>query len=135
MAANRRGIRHYGAPQHAFTRVALAVDAILDGTMPIVRLPNAPFVCIAAGVDSLDKPRKLTEHPISDVGFPRSPRLARPTGEGLEALFNQVARVEQRYRTTVATPALNRALKAAVAAHQPPTARGRAVRMLYATPS
>ena len=31
------------------------------------------------------------------------------------------------------TPALNRALQAAVTAHQPPSARGRAVRLYYAT--
>jgi GTP-binding protein len=55
------------------------------------------------------------------------------TGEGLEALFNQIARVEQGYRATVTTPALNKALQAAVAAHQPPSAHGRAVRLYYAT--
>ena len=68
-------------------------------------------------------------------GFADLPLLcvSAATGEGLDALFNQVARVEQGYRTTVATPALNRTLQGAVAAHQPPSARGRAVRLYYAT--
>jgi GTP-binding protein len=56
------------------------------------------------------------------------------SGEGLEALFNHVARVEVGYRTTVGTPVLNRTLGAAVAAHQPPSVHGgRAVRLYYAT--
>jgi GTP-binding protein len=56
------------------------------------------------------------------------------TGEGLEALFNHVVRVEAGYRTTVGTPVLNRALAATVATHQPPTVHGgRAVRLYYAT--
>jgi GTP-binding protein len=68
-------------------------------------------------------------------GFADLPLLcvSAATGEGLDALFNHVARVEQSYRAAVATPALNRALQAAVAAHQPPSARGRAVRLYYAT--
>src|SRR5262249_4957324 len=62
-------------------------------------------------------------------GFAELPLLcvSATTGEGLEALFNQVARVEAGYRATVGTPALNRALQSAVAAHQPPSANGRAV--------
>jgi GTPase len=56
------------------------------------------------------------------------------TGEGLEALFNQVVRVEAGYRTTVGTPVLNRTLGAAVTAHQPPSVHGgRPVRLYYAT--
>ena len=55
------------------------------------------------------------------------------TGEGLEALFNQVARVAQGLRAKVGTPALNRALNAAVEAHQPSGAHGKAVRLFYAT--
>jgi GTP-binding protein len=69
-------------------------------------------------------------------GFADLPLLcvSAATGEGLEALFNQVARVEQSYRAAVATPALNRALQAAVATHQPPSVHGgRAVRLYYAT--
>jgi GTP-binding protein len=57
------------------------------------------------------------------------------SGEGLDALFNQVERVEVGYRTAVGTPVLNRTLAAAVAAHQPPSVHGgRAVRLYYATP-
>src|SRR5262249_1004336 len=59
--------------------------------------------------------------------------ISTATGEGLEALFNQVARVEQGYRTAVATPVLNRALQSAVAAHQPPSPGGRPLRLFYAT--
>src|SRR5262249_17506430 len=55
------------------------------------------------------------------------------TGEGLDALFNQVARVERSYRAKVATPALNRALQAATGAHQPPSPQGRPLRLFYAT--
>jgi GTPase len=55
------------------------------------------------------------------------------TGEGLDALFNLVARVEAGFRATVTTPTLNKTLQAAVAAHQPPSARGRGVRLYYAT--
>jgi GTPase len=68
-------------------------------------------------------------------GFADLPLLcvSAATGEGLEALFNQVTRVERAYRAAVATPALNRALQAAVAAHAPPAPHGRAVRLYYAT--
>src|SRR5262249_12604404 len=55
------------------------------------------------------------------------------TGEGLDALFNQVERTERSYRATLATPALNKALQAAIAAHQPPSRQGRALRFYYAT--
>jgi GTPase len=56
------------------------------------------------------------------------------TGEGLDALFNQVTRVEQGWRATIGTPVLNRTLQAAVEAHQPPTKGvGRPVKLYYAT--
>jgi GTPase len=55
------------------------------------------------------------------------------TGEGLDAVFPRVAQIDAAYRTTVATPALNRTLRAAVAAHEPPSPGGRAVRLFYAT--
>jgi GTP-binding protein len=55
------------------------------------------------------------------------------TGEGLDGLFPLVARVERAYEATLPTPALNRALRAAVAAHSPPSPGGRALRFLYAT--
>jgi len=68
-------------------------------------------------------------------GFAELPLLcvSATTGEGLEALFNQIARVEAAYRATIATPALNRALRAAVEAHAPPSPQGRPIRLFYAT--
>ncbi len=68
-------------------------------------------------------------------GFAELPLLcvSAATGEGLEGLFNQVVRVEAGYRTAVGTPVLNRALQSAVAAHQPPSPGGRALRLFYAT--
>jgi GTP-binding protein len=54
------------------------------------------------------------------------------TGEGLADLFPMVARLERAYAATLPTPALNRALRAAVDAHPPPSPGGRAVRLLYA---
>jgi GTP-binding protein len=44
-----------------------------------------------------------------------------------------VAEVERAYDATLPTPALNRALQAALAAHPPPSLRGRPLRLLYAT--
>jgi GTP-binding protein len=55
------------------------------------------------------------------------------TGEGLADIFPAVARVERAYRAVLPTPALNRALRGAVAAHAPPSPRGRPLRLLYAT--
>jgi GTP-binding protein len=55
------------------------------------------------------------------------------TGEGLADLFPLVARLERAYGRALPTPALNRALRTAVAAHPPPSVRGRPVRLLYAT--
>jgi GTP-binding protein len=55
------------------------------------------------------------------------------TGEGLAQVFPTVARVERSYAATLPTPAVNRALAAAVKAHAPPLVRGRAQRLLYAT--
>jgi len=55
------------------------------------------------------------------------------TGEGLSGVFPLVAQVERAYGATLATPALNRALAAAVAAHAPPSPGGRPLRFLYAT--
>ena len=55
------------------------------------------------------------------------------TGEGLADLFPLVARVERAYGVELPTPALNRALAAAVAATPPPSPGGRALRFFYAT--
>jgi GTPase len=55
------------------------------------------------------------------------------TGDGLAQLFPTVARVERAYDATLPTPALNRALRAAVGATPPPSPGGRAIRFLYAT--
>jgi len=55
------------------------------------------------------------------------------TGEGVGRIFPLVARVARAYDTELPTPALNRALRTAVAAHAPPSPRGRAIRLLYAT--
>jgi GTP-binding protein len=54
------------------------------------------------------------------------------TGEGLGDLFPRLAPIERAYRATLPTPALNRALRAAVAAHAPPSSRGRVPSLLYA---
>jgi GTP-binding protein len=55
------------------------------------------------------------------------------TGEGMDGLFGLVETVERRYRAVLATPALNRALKAATSAHTPPSPGGRPLRLFYAT--
>ena len=55
------------------------------------------------------------------------------TGEGLGDLFPLVARVERAYEAVLPTPALNRALEAAVAATPPPSPGGKALRFFYAT--
>ena len=67
-------------------------------------------------------------------GFARLPLVAvsAQTGEGLGDLFPAVARVEHGYAATLPTPALNRALEAAVAATPPPSPGGRALRFFYA---
>jgi len=89
----------------------------------------------------------LTSGPQRDVRtFRRALQAGRPgfaalpvlcvsarTGEGLEGLFGILADVERGYRATMPTPALNRALRAAVDAHAPPSPEGRPVRLLYAT--
>jgi GTP-binding protein len=54
------------------------------------------------------------------------------TGEGLDALFPAVARVERGYAADLPTPALNRGLAAAVEATPPPSPGGRALRFFYA---
>ena len=54
------------------------------------------------------------------------------TGEGLGRLFPLVTRVARAYDAGLPTPALNRALRDAVAAHPPPSPQGRAIRLLYA---
>ena len=68
-------------------------------------------------------------------GFTDLPLLcvSATTGEGLDALFNQITKVEQGYRATVGTPVLNRALQAATTAHHPPSPHGRPIRFYYAT--
>jgi GTP-binding protein len=55
------------------------------------------------------------------------------SGEGLGDLFPAVARVERAYDAALPTPALNRALAAALEATPPPSPGGRALRFLYAT--
>jgi len=55
------------------------------------------------------------------------------TGEALGDLFPLVARVERAYEAELPTPALNRALAAAVAATPPPSPGGKALRFFYAT--
>ncbi len=59
--------------------------------------------------------------------------LSAQTGEGLESLLGAVRQVERSYRVAMATPVLNRVLRAAVEAHAPPSPGGRPVRFLYAT--
>ena len=69
------------------------------------------------------------------AGFAALPLLcvSARTGEGLDGLFGVLAEVERGYRATLPTPALNRALRAAVDAHAPPSPEGRPVRLFYAT--
>jgi GTP-binding protein len=55
------------------------------------------------------------------------------SGEGVEALFPVVRRVERSFERELQTAALNRALQAAVQEHAPPSPGGRAVRLFYAT--
>jgi GTP-binding protein len=55
------------------------------------------------------------------------------TGEGLDALWPLVARVERAYDATLPTSLLNRALAVAVDATPPPNPRGRPLRFYYAT--
>jgi GTPase len=59
--------------------------------------------------------------------------LSASTGEGLGDLFPAVERVERAYGAALPTPRLNRTLAAAVEAHPPPSAAGRAIRCYYAT--
>jgi len=68
-------------------------------------------------------------------GFATLPLLcvSAKTGEGLVDLFPMVARIERAYDAALATPALNRALAAAVGEHPPPSPGGRALRFYYAT--
>jgi GTP-binding protein len=55
------------------------------------------------------------------------------TGEGIEGFFGVLAQVERSYRLKMPTPELNRVLRAAVAAHAPPSGEGRPVRLFYVT--
>ena len=55
------------------------------------------------------------------------------TGEGLDALWPLVARVERAYDATLPTGLLNRALATAVEATPPPSPGGRPLRFYYAT--
>jgi GTP-binding protein len=55
------------------------------------------------------------------------------TGDGIDRLWAIVRRVERGYDRSIPTATLNRSLRAAVEAHQPPADHGRAVRFLYAT--
>jgi GTP-binding protein len=59
--------------------------------------------------------------------------LSALTGEGVDRLWAIVHRVEKAYDRSIPTATLNRGLRAAVNAHEPPTDHGRAVRFLYAT--
>ena len=55
------------------------------------------------------------------------------TGENVGDVFPRVAAIEQAYGATLPTPALNRALRAAVGEHPPASVRGRVPSLLYAT--
>jgi len=66
--------------------------------------------------------------------FARLPLLcvSAVTAEGLDDLFPAVARIERAYEAKLPTPALNRALAAAVETTPPPSPGGRALRFFYA---
>ncbi len=55
------------------------------------------------------------------------------TGEGVSGIFPRVAAIEDAYGAALPTPALNRALRAAVSEHAPASVRGRVPSLLYAT--
>jgi len=55
------------------------------------------------------------------------------TGEGLEALPETIARMENAYRAKLPTSVLNRVLREAVEASAPPSPEGRSLRFFYAT--
>ena len=55
------------------------------------------------------------------------------TGERIAEIFPRVAAIETAYGATLPTPALNRALRAAVSEHAPASVRGRVPSLLYAT--
>jgi GTP-binding protein len=55
------------------------------------------------------------------------------SGEGLDALLGVLIQVERSYTARLATPELNRALRAAVGTHAPPSPEGRALRFFYVT--
>lgn len=60
-------------------------------------------------------------------------RLSALQGTGLRALFQAVDTVVASYRRRVPTARLNEVVRAAVAAHPPPTEQGRVVKIQYAT--
>jgi GTP-binding protein len=55
------------------------------------------------------------------------------TGKGLNRLLPAVVKAYERWATRVPTAALNRWLEEALAAHAPPMAKGRRVKIRYAT--
>lgn len=55
------------------------------------------------------------------------------SGRGIRRLPQAIKRVYEAYRLEVATPALNRVLQDAEARHQPPSIKGRRLRIRYAT--
>jgi GTP-binding protein len=75
--------------------------------------------------------RALAAHRPAFASLPLVCVSAR-TGEGLDGLFPVVARVARGYNADLSTPALNRALQAALAATRPPSPGGRALRLFYA---
>jgi GTP-binding protein len=75
--------------------------------------------------------RLVSAHPAFRT-LPLLP-VSAATGEGLGDLFPMVVRVERAYDAVLPTPALNRALEAAIAATPPPSPRGKALRFFYAT--
>ena len=67
------------------------------------------------------------------AGAPASCACRHGRGRGSRGSSESWRDVERGYRATMPTPALNRALRAAVDAHAPPSPEGRPVRLLYAT--
>lgn len=57
------------------------------------------------------------------------------TGQRVSRIMAEVEKVAEEFSRKVPTPALNKALQDAVAAHQPPMYRGRRLKFLYATQS
>ncbi len=126
--------------------VGVVLDAAEGMTEQDARLVGRAWEA-GRGVLLLANKWDLLSGPVRDVRrFRRAQAAAYPafaglpllcvsarTGEGIEGIFGALAQVERSYHAALATPELNRTLRAAVAAHTPPSPDGRPVRLFYVT--